>query len=310
MRLEKSGILVIDKPPGMSSAQAVAEIKKVSGARKVGHAGTLDPLATGVLVCCLNSATRLSRFLLSGRKTYAATLFLGIATDTQDRTGAVIARADAGAVTREAIRAVCDRFTGRLAQQPPVYSALKHEGTPLYRLARSGQPVQKPPRPVTIFSIALTGIDGPRVRFEVECSAGTYIRTLCADMGAALGCGGHLADLRRLRSSGFTIDEALSLTAFRALTAAGAAAGRIIPMAPALRGMPEHTVSTAQVGKIRCGHPLGAGELPPELASTDGHLKLLTPAGCLLAVVRWREPSRNWAYLCVMPAEACAAGVC
>jgi tRNA pseudouridine55 synthase len=310
MRLEKSGILVIDKPAGMSSAQVVAEIKKASGARKVGHAGTLDPMATGVLVCCLNSATRLARFLLSGRKTYDATLTLGVATDTQDRTGEVVARADAGAVTREAICAVFKRFTGGLDQQPPVYSALKHAGSPLYRLARKGQPVQKPPRPVTIFSIVLTGVDGPRVRFEVECSAGTYIRTLCADMGRALGCGGHLSDLRRLRSSGFTIDEAVSLTAFRALAAAGAAAGRIIPMAPALRGMPEHMVSDAQVEKIRCGRPLGAGDLPPEQASTDGRLKLLTPAGRLLAVVQWREPPRSWAYLCVMPAEACAARVC
>jgi tRNA pseudouridine55 synthase len=310
MRLGKSGILVIDKPAGMSSAQAVAQIKRVTGVRKAGHAGTLDPFATGVLVCCLNQATRLARFLLAGRKTYAATLFLGVATDTQDPTGTVVARADATAVSRDQISAVFERFTGELSQQPPVYSALKHEGTPLYKLARKGRPVQKPPRPVTVFSLGLTGIDGPRVQFEVECSAGTYIRTLCADMGQVLGCGGHLSDLRRLRSSGFAIDEAISLTELSALAEAGAAAGQVIAMAPALRGMPEQTVSDAQAAKIRFGRPLSESDLSPQEVPTDGPLKLLTPGRRLLAVVRWRASARCWAYLCVMPPDACGSGVC
>jgi tRNA pseudouridine55 synthase len=310
MRLEKSGILVIDKPAGMSSAQVVAQIKKVTGVRKAGHAGTLDPFATGVLVCCLNQATRLARFLLAGRKTYAATLFLGVATDTQDPTGAVIARADATAVSREAILAVFERFTGELAQSPPVYSALKHAGTPLYKLARKGQPVQKPPRPVTVFSIGLTGMDGPRVHFEVECSAGTYIRSLCADMGQTLGCGGHLSDLRRLRSSGFAIDEAISLRELCALAETGAAAEQVIAMAPALRGIPEQTVSDAQVEKIRFGRPLSASDVSPQKAPIDGLLKLLTPGHCLLAVVRWRTSAQCWVYLCVMPPDPCDSGVC
>ncbi len=310
MRLEESGILVIDKPAGMSSAQVVAQIKKLTGVRKVGHAGTLDPFATGVLVCCLNQATRLARFLLAGRKTYAGTLFLGVATDTQDPTGAVVAQADATAVTRDAIIAVFERFTGELAQQPPVYSALKHAGTPLYKLARKGQPVQKPPRPVTVFSIRLTGSDGPRVHFEVDCSAGTYIRTLCADMGRALGCGGHLSDLRRLRSSGFAIDEAISLTELCTLAGAGNAAGQVIAMAPALRGIPEQLVTEAQAEKIRFGRPLSASDMPPQEAPPDGALKLLSPGRSLLAVVQWRASARCWDYLCVMTPEACRAGVC
>lgn len=310
MRLEESGILVIDKPQGMSSAQVVARVKKLTGARKAGHAGTLDPFATGVLVCCLNQATRLARFMLTDRKTYAATLFLGVETDTQDPTGTVIARADANAVSRDDLVAVMDRFTGEIMQQPPVYSALKHEGTPLYKLARKGKPVQKPPRPVSVYSMRLMGIDGPRVNFEVTCSAGTYIRTLCTDMGQMLGCGGHLSALRRLRSSGFAIEEAVSLADLSELAAAGKAAGKVIDMASALRGMPEQVANEALMEKVRFGRPLSARDVLPQSPRTDGLLKLLTPGGGLLAVVEWKGGAQHWVYCCVMPPEACRPGVC
>jgi tRNA pseudouridine55 synthase len=213
---KRSGVLVLDKPEGISSAKVVAIVKKALGAGKAGHAGTLDPLATGVLVCCVNDATRLARFLMQGQKAYEAVLRLGQQTDSLDATGHVLETAPDAAVaqiTATQIDAVARRFVGRIEQQPPVYSALKHKGTPLYRLARKGHPVQKPPRAVHIDDVQILSVDLPRVRFAVTCSPGTYIRTLAADMGAALGCGGHLEALRRTASSGFTLADALPLSA-------------------------------------------------------------------------------------------------
>jgi tRNA pseudouridine55 synthase len=216
----QGSVLIIDKPAGLSSAQVVGRVKKLLHVKKVGHAGTLDPFATGVLVCLVNQATRLAQFFLSSEKQYEAELRLGIDTDTQDRTGQVIRRRPIPEGVEAALQRVCDRFVGDIAQIPPAFSALKHQGVALYKLARSGKPVRKPARNIRIEQLQIRSISLPTVRFSVTCSAGTYIRTLCADIGEMLGCGGHLSELRRTVSSGFNIDEAISLEALSHCVAA------------------------------------------------------------------------------------------
>ena len=189
---EFSGIIVVDKPANITSARVVAVIKKRLGARKVGHTGTLDPFATGVLICCINKATKLARFFLQGWKKYTAVLHLGIETDTQDSTGSIISTSDRIDCSEKKIQSVIQQYEGTIEQFPPLYSALKYKGVALYKLARSGKPVQKPARRVFISYIKILEIRLPFIRFETFCSAGTYIRTLCADIGTSLGCGGHL----------------------------------------------------------------------------------------------------------------------
>ena len=198
-KLTGSGILVVHKPEGISSAGVVSLVKRRLRADKVGHCGTLDPFASGVLVCCINQATRISRFFLHEDKSYEAVLRLGVETDTQDVTGKTVATAPV-TVTEEAIRSACSGMVGRMWQQPPAYSALKHEGVPLYRLARSGRPMQKPAREIVIHHLEVLAVDLPDVRFAVTCSGGTYVRTLAADLGRLLGCGAHLRRLVRTAS--------------------------------------------------------------------------------------------------------------
>ena len=241
MRNELSGVLVIDKPTAMSSAQVVSRVKKLLGAKKVGHTGTLDPFATGVLICCVNQATRLARFFLEGSKTYDAVLRLGTETDTQDATGQVTGQQPVPPVSPSRLKQVFKRFEGQQMQKPPIYAALKHQGKPLYKLARQGNPVQKPARPITVSALTLWAVDLPDVRFEVTCSSGTYVRTLCADIGRVIGCGGHLAGLRRTASSGFSIDAAWSLERLEAVDRDNRQEATLIPMAEALRAMPTFT---------------------------------------------------------------------
>ena len=300
MRPDTNGVIIVDKPAGTTSARVLAEVKRLCNVKKAGHAGTLDPFATGVLVCCLNQATRLASFFLHDRKKYRGTLHLGIETDTQDPTGQVLSEKDATTITAADIRRVADRFTGTIEQVPPAYSALKHKGTPLYRLARKGQPFQKPPRKVTIEQLTILEIGIPFVNFEVTCSAGTYIRTLCADMGRQLGCGGHLKALHRLESSGFTIAEAVTLDDLAKLAAADTLDDQLIYMADALRGMPAVTVGRELAERIGHGQWVDRSDL------TDGpHLepaavfKVLAKSGRLLAVMSSPEEGQRLNYSCV-----------
>ena len=296
---ELSGIVIVDKSEGLSSAGIVARVKRLFGAQKVGHAGTLDPFATGVLVCCLNRATRISRFLLGGDKTYTAEMILGVATDTQDATGSVTDHCSLCGITSEAIHRVASSFVGEIAQVPPVYSALKHRGTPLYKLARKGRPVEKPPRPVTIHRLDIQSVDLPRVAFEVACSAGTYIRTLCADMGQALGCCGHLAGLRRIESCGFTVQDACTLDMLADLAKCGRLDRVVIPMNDALPFMPEWVADDQLAAKIRTGGMLEALDFPalhPNSGETT--FKVVDPSGRLLAVLN-RTMAGAYNYCCV-----------
>ena len=251
-----NGIIVVDKPEQMTSSRVVTFIRKTMKVKKAGHTGTLDPIATGVLICCLNQATRLARFFLHGDKKYRAELRLGIETDTQDATGTVTATHAHIDFAEGEIQSAFNRFEGTILQQPPVFSALKHRGVPLYKLARMGQPVQKPPRQVQIFSLHIREIALPYVRFEAACSGGTYMRTLCADIGETLGCGGHLSALRRIESCGFSVSEAITPADIEMLVRQGKIADRIVPMADTLREIPAHVADAALIEKIEHGQKL------------------------------------------------------
>jgi len=300
-----NGIVVIHKPAGVSSARVVARVKRLLQARKVGHTGTLDPFARGVLVCCIGQATRLARFLVERPKTYAGVLTLGVETDTQDATGRVTAERPPARVSEEELHRVFQRYAGAYQQAPPTYSALKHEGVPLYTLARRGRPVQKPAREVFIYHLRLAAAELPRVRFEVRCSAGTYIRTLCADIGRDLGCGGHLSELTRLESGGFTLDQALTLEDLEDLARRGASGRAVIPMARALPAVAEIAAGPPLMEKVRHGRELTLADVGPAAAVNDGQLlKLIDPQGELLALLRLTPGTGAIEYCCVFaPSE-------
>jgi len=246
------GILNLDKPAGWTSHDVVAKLRRITGVRRIGHAGTLDPLATGVLAMCVGAATRLSDYLMDGDKRYRATLRLGVETDTWDAEGAVVAEADAGAVTREAFLSACARFVGEFAQTPPLYSAIKRDGQPLYRLARRGREVMVEPRPVIIHAIELVSFALPLATIEVFCGKGTYIRSLAHDLGAALGCGAHLTALRRLAASGLEIATAVPL----AELTPDNWRGRLISPWEALANWPHAIVSAAQRAELLLGRAI------------------------------------------------------
>jgi tRNA pseudouridine55 synthase len=304
MQSTLNGVVIIDKPAGQSSAKVLAQVKTLFRAAKAGHSGTLDPFATGVLVCCLNQATRLARFFLHGQKTYEAVLVLGVETDTQDITGRVIGRTEMPkGICTARIEEVFARFKGDSMQQPPAFSALKHQGKPLYRLAREGKPVQKPPRPVSVHQIRLLEVELPRIRFSVTCSAGTYVRTLCADMGQAFGCGGHLAELRRTASSWFSIEVANTLASLKAMTPEDRSK-TLINMADALREMPVFSADQGLAERIAQGQPLTKVDIPISSiqgASVNvplGPIRVLDPQQRLRAVVE-AKPDGGYNYCCV-----------
>lgn len=207
----ESGILLIDKPAEWTSHDVVNCVRRRFRFRKVGHCGTLDPAATGLLVLLLGRATKLSQRLMNQQKIYAGTMRLGIETDSQDRDGKVVATGDIGGIAPEDVERVAATFVGEIMQVPPMVSALKKDGKPLYKLARKGQTVEREPRPVTIHRLTITAIRIPDVDFEVACSKGTYVRTLCADMGRKLGCGAYLHELRRLQSGFFDVKDAYTM---------------------------------------------------------------------------------------------------
>ncbi len=206
------GILNINKPAGMTSFGVVARVKRLSGEKHTGHAGTLDPLATGVLPVCLGQATRVIEYLFAESKTYRAEVELGKSTDTYDAEGRVTRTADASSITREEIEKALVNFRGEIRQTPPMFSAVKLKGKPLYELARSGIEVERKSRPAQIFSLGITGWQPPLVTLEIDCGKGTYIRSLANDLGEALGCGAYMKSLVRLRVGPFRIEESQTLT--------------------------------------------------------------------------------------------------
>ena len=205
-----NGIVIVDKPQGWTSQDVTARLRRVFNTRRIGHGGTLDPMATGVLPVFVGRATRGVEFFEHAEKTYETVLRLGITTDTEDITGTVLTEQDAF-VTGEMLEEVLEKFRGDIMQVPPMYSALKVNGQKLYDLARRGKEVERQPRPITIHELTLLGMEAEGVRLRVRCSKGTYIRTLCKDIGQALGCGGCMAELRRVAAGEYTAQEAVPL---------------------------------------------------------------------------------------------------
>lgn len=209
------GFLILNKPVGLTSHDVVARIRRELRKRKldlkIGHAGTLDPMATGVLVICLGQATRLSDYVMQSSKRYLAEVHLGITTDTYDAEGQILRERDASAITREDVEAALTQFQGEIDQIPPMYSAIKQDGKKLYDLARAGKTVERKARKVTLESVELLDWTPPTLRLDVRCSAGTYIRSLAYDLGEKLGVGAHLSGLVRAASGGFTLENALEL---------------------------------------------------------------------------------------------------
>ena len=301
-----NGVIVLDKPSDLSSARVVAIVKRILNARKVGHTGTLDPMATGVLVCCLNQATRIAQFLIHSKKKYCATLQLGIETDTQDATGKVISDKGPVSIDTERIVSVMNQFEGPYLQKPPVYSALKMKGVPLYRYARAGRAVHKPARRVLIDDIEILSIEPPFVQFNVTCSSGTYVRTLCVDIGRELRCGAHLKALRRTGNGRFRIKDALTLPQLKTIAENDLVRQRIVPMADALSDMPEATANKALTLQIKHGKVIHAQDISglPMNGSDDTpeahtYIKILDPERNLLAVVQRQRQSRRFKYVCV-----------
>ena len=205
-----NGIVIVDKPQGWTSQDVTARLRRVFNTRRIGHGGTLDPMATGVLPVFVDRATRGVEFFEHAEKTYETVLRLGITTDTEDITGTVLTKAPVS-VTQEQVEAVLENFRGEIMQVPPMYSALKVGGQKLCDLARKGKGVERQPRPITIHELTLLGMEEDEIRLRVRCSKGTYIRTLCKDIGEALGCGGCMAALRRVSAGEYTIEEAVPL---------------------------------------------------------------------------------------------------
>jgi len=212
------GVLLLDKPEGLSSNHALQRAKRALDARKAGHTGTLDPFATGLLVCCFGRTTKIAGAMLNADKIYEATLAFGSETDSGDLTGNVVSTAEAfQSVERDAFDSVLPAFRGEIQQIPPMYSALKRDGKPLYKYAREGIEVEREPRQVSIHDLQVLAFDGQQAKISVHCSKGTYIRTLAQDIGRALGCGAHLVALRRTAVGPFSIDNAVSLEALQAM---------------------------------------------------------------------------------------------
>ena len=248
-----NGILIIDKSSGITSHDVVKRVKRLLKVHKAGHTGTLDPLATGVLPVCINEATKIVQFLINDDKEYEADLKLGIETDTQDLFGRVIRESCQIPGDHNKIIDAFINFEGNIKQKPPVFSALKYQGTPLYKLARRGIYVDTPEREINIFKINVTNIDLPYVSFNVSCSKGTYIRTLCADVGKRLGCGAHLVGLRRIRSGSFYIKDSHSLDELEVLFKNGAVKDKVIPLDRALNNLPQIKVNDELAKRVRHG---------------------------------------------------------
>ncbi len=228
--LQESGVLLVDKPTEWTSHDVVNFVRRRFGIAKVGHCGTLDPAATGLLVLVLGKATRLSDRLMGHDKRYAGTLRLGIETSSQDREGEVTATKDASHITADDVARVIPHYVGDLQQIPPMVSAIKVNGKPLYKLARKGKEIEREARSVTVHEFKITKVAIPDVEFEVACSKGTYVRTLCADIGAELGVGGHLLALRRLNSGKFDVKDAVTMDTIKSWAGRQDVLDRMIPL--------------------------------------------------------------------------------
>ncbi|MFV0277521.1 MAG: tRNA pseudouridine(55) synthase TruB [Parahaliea sp.] len=279
------GILVLDKPDGMSSNRALQQAKGLYFAAKAGHTGSLDPLATGVLPLCFGEATKFSQFLLDADKAYQSTFVLGVATTTGDAEGEVASEADASGVDAAGLAGALEAFRGDIEQVPSMYSAIKHKGQPLYKLAREGREVERQPRRVTVHALELLAFrPGARAELDVllECSKGTYVRSIAEDLGAALGCGGHVRALRRTRAGPFSLADAVTLPALEALKHSDQLAEMdqlLLPADAAVGNFPLVRLTTSGGFYLRQGQPVQVPNAP-----CDGMVRVALETGEFLGV--------------------------
>lgn len=254
-----NGIIIVDKPAGWTSQDVVAKLRGVFHTKRVGHGGTLDPMATGVLPVFVGRATRAASFCESAEKEYIAQLRLGLVTNTQDTTGQVLSEQPV-TVTRQALSDVLQQFTGQISQIPPMFSAVKIGGKKLYELARKGQEIERKPRAVTIFELELLDGAGEEYTLRVRCSKGTYIRTLCHDIGQALGCGGCMSALRRTKAGSFSLSQSLSMDK---ILAHPDAEQLLLPVDSLFSQHPAHHVTQPQAQKLRNGAAVQTRNVSP-----------------------------------------------
>ena len=283
-----SGILNVNKSAGMTSHDVVARVRRILRKRRVGHAGTLDPLATGVLLVCVGQATRLAEYLMDTIKVYRARLRLGITTDTYDAEGKVVAEVPVQ-VTEDEVRRALANFLGPIEQVPPMYSALKHQGTPLYKLARQGIEVKRDPRRVEIHELLLEDWSPPQFTIRIACSSGTYIRALACDLGQWLGCGAHVAALTRLACGPFTLEEAIGLEDLAQVVREGRLDEVMHPPDAAVADWPPLIFDEEAAWRITHGQPV-AGAARGE----GGWARVYSLKGEFLAITRWNQAGGCW----------------
>lgn len=287
---EVTGILLLDKPSGMTSNAALQAAKRLFRARKAGHTGSLDPLATGLLPVCFGEATKLSGFLLEADKRYRAVIRLGVRTSTGDSEGEVIRRGDTTGIDRVRIEEVAASFRGELQQVPPMHSAIKQNGVPLYKLAHQGIEVERQPRTVSIHRLDVLGVSGDEVEIEVDCSKGTYIRVLADEIGEMLGCGGHICALRRTGVGAFDSGRMVTLEALQALAESGGEAaldGCLVSMESALAQWPDVRLSKDVAYFLVRGQPVFVPHAPPQ-----GLVRIYTREDRFLGVGRILDDGR------------------
>ena len=271
---EIDGVLVLDKPAAMSSNDAVQKSKRLFGARKVGHTGNLDPLATGVLPLCFGQATKFSRYLLDSDKRYRSRIKLGVATDTGDADGQVVCSKSAAAVRPEDVERALAHFRGPIKQVPSMFSAIKHKGQPLYKLARQGIEVEREARDATIYSNEMTAFEGDEVELEIHCSKGTYVRSIAEELGERLGCGAHVSALRRLQAGPYGERDLVTFDALEQSRTQGTLDGLLLPVSSTVPQWPEVRLPPTAAYHLRNGQPVMVPHAP-----TSGWVRLAEEAG-------------------------------
>lgn len=276
-----TGIILLNKEQNMTSFSACNRVRRILGVKKAGHTGTLDPMATGVLPVALSSSTRFIELLPTHNKAYRATAKLGITTDTLDITGTVLSSSPVR-VTREELEKACERFRGEILQTPPMYSAISKDGQRLYELARKGIEIEREKRRITIFSLEITDFDGETFSISVECSAGTYIRSLCDDIGRVLGCGATLTELERCSANGFSIEDCHSLEEIKTAYENGEAEKLIIPIENCFSCYQKITVTPAQAKRFSNGGELSRDRLKCDCS--EGIYRVFSPENKFLGL--------------------------
>ncbi|HYT35082.1 MAG TPA: tRNA pseudouridine(55) synthase TruB [Ktedonobacteraceae bacterium] len=287
------GIFNINKTTGMTSHDVVAKIRKILKQKRAGHAGTLDPAASGVLPICIGQGTRVAEYLSESGKAYQADILFGIVTDTYDSEGSIIRTANTAGLTLANIKETLPHFLGSQMQYPPRYSAIKIQGQPAYKRARAGEELSLAARPITITSLEILAWEPPRLILAIECSKGTYIRSLAYDLGEKLACGAHLAALIRVRSGPFTLSESITLAQLADAVTTGTVAERLFPPDFALQSYPAIRLDAATAARVLHGNPFPYNLTPPP-ASPPTLARIYGPSNNFLAIAEWSPDQNLW----------------